>query len=311
MFNPALAPTGVLTKITHSIGSASCPHTATINVLVNPSPSVSLTSNLSAIKNTGCAPQSFKFNLKPLDNSPIGKGRWYINDGKELEQEGAELSYTFQTPGIYTVVANYFTQQGCSTQVPLKDPVRILESPKAEFDYEPKEVSIARPEISISNQSSILGNNRYEWTVYGGNQTYEINPIITFPQIGSYRVKLKATSLDGCTSEITKVIEVKNDFNVYIPNSFSPNADGINDTFLPVFSPYGLDAKTYQMQIFNRWGEMVFKTNNPLQGWDGTMNNNSAQTLKQDSYLFKITYKVNNGKLYEKTGNVALWGDSK
>ena len=309
MFNPALAPTGVLTKITHSIGSASCPHTATINVLVNPSPSVSLTSNLSAIKNTGCAPQSFKFNLKPLDNSPIGKGRWYINDGKELEQEGAELSYTFQTPGIYTVVANYFTQQGCSTQVPLKDPVRILESPKAEFDYEPKEVSIARPEISISNQSSILGNNRYEWTVYGGNQTYEINPIITFPQIGSYRVKLKATSLDGCTSEITKVIEVKNDFNVYIPNSFSPNADGINDTFLPVFSPYGLDAKTYQMQIFNRWGEMVFKTNNPLQGWDGTMNNNSAQTLKQDSYLFKITYKDNNGKLYEKTGNVALWGE--
>ena len=106
--------------------------------------------------------------------------------------------------------------------------------------------------------------------------------------------------------QITKVIEVKNDFNVFIPNSFTPNSDGLNDEFSPVFSKYGLDSRTFEMQIFDRWGKSIYSTKDVTKGWDGSLNNKGDVLLKEDNYVYKLRYKDLEGRIYDKTGHITL-----
>jgi gliding motility-associated-like protein len=135
---------------------------------------------------------------------------------------------------------------------------------------------------------------------------FELMPVITFTKTGTYRVTLTATSFGNCKDDITKLIEVKNDFNVFIPNSFTPNEDGLNDVFRPVFSPYGLDEKTYEMTIYDRWGHVLFHTKDINKGWDGTIQNAGQTPLKQDTYVYTLKFKDTEGKGYYRTGYIAL-----
>jgi gliding motility-associated-like protein len=99
---------------------------------------------------------------------------------------------------------------------------------------------------------------------------------------------------------------VKNEFNVYIPNSFTPNADGLNDVFAPVFSPYGLDAKTFEMEIFDRWGKSLYHTKDVTKGWDGSIQNKGLDLLKSDVYVYKIKYKDLEGVVFNKLGHISI-----
>jgi gliding motility-associated-like protein len=136
----------------------------------------------------------------------------------------------------------------------------------------------------------------------------EVNPVVTFPKIGKYQVSLVASSplaAGGCTDQVTKTIEVKNDFNIYIPTSFSPNFDGLNDYFIPVFSEYGLDAKSFEMEIFDRWGHSLYRTKDITKGWDGSVQN-KGEPLKEEVYIYRIKYKDMDGNAYSKMGHLSL-----
>jgi gliding motility-associated-like protein len=98
---------------------------------------------------------------------------------------------------------------------------------------------------------------------------------------------------------------VKNNFNIYIPTSFSPNFDGLNDEFKPVFSEYGLDNRFYEMEIFDRWGHSLFRTKDPVKGWDGSMQN-KGEPLKEEVYVYRIKYKDLDGNAYTKMGHLSL-----
>jgi len=85
---------------------------------------------------------------------------------------------------------------------------------------------------------------------------------------------------------------------------FTPNDDNLNDVFVPVFSPYGLDEKSYQMDIFDRWGVIIFHTFDHRKGWDGRIGNRDQ--VKQDVYTYRIKFKDLDGKAYTKEGTVTL-----
>jgi gliding motility-associated-like protein len=75
--------------------------------------------------------------------------------------------------------------------------------------------------------------------------------------------------------------------------------------FIPVFTKEGIDTKSFEMEIFDRWGHSIFRTRDITKGWDGSMQN-KGEPLKEDTYVYKIKYKDAEGNLYEKTGNVSL-----
>ena len=111
------------------------------------------------------------------------------------------------------------------------------------------------------------------------------------------------TSFNGCKDTLRKTIEVKGAYNVWIPSSFTPNFDKINDVFIPVFSPYGIDTKHYEFTIFNRWGSLLFNTSNVNVGWDGTF---KGEPVNEGVYVFTLKFKDADGVIYDKIGHVTL-----
>ncbi len=115
---------------------------------------------------------------------------------------------------------------------------------------------------------------------------------------------LKGESEFGCVAYDEVCINVTKDWNVYIPNAFSPNDDSDNDVFIPV--GYGLsDIKLY---IFDRWGELIFTSNNRIIGWDGTLKDSKC---KQDVYVYKAEIKTITGIKLFRTGHVTLLSNIK
>lgn len=213
------------------------------------------------------------------------------------------MNHTFTSPGTYKVQFNYADNLGCKADEKISE-VAVYASPKADFSF-PEEIYINDPKVQLSNSSSDLDNNLYQWKVGTLYQGTDLSPLLVFPAIGKYQITLTATSLKQCSSEISKTIEIKNNYNVFIPNSFSPNFDGINDYFIPVFTKEGFDAKGFEMKIYDRWGHLVYQTNDISKGWDGSMQN-KGEALKEDAYVYKIKYKDSEGNAFEKIGNVSL-----
>ena len=104
----------------------------------------------------------------------------------------------------------------------------------------------------------------------------------------SFDVTLIATSNFGCTDTVRMVIRIKEELIYFIANSFTPNGDEVNQTFQPVFVS-GFDPFDYTMNIYNRWGEVVFETHDVDRGWDGTY---GGEIVPDGSYLWKIILKL-------------------
>ncbi|MDP1799963.1 MAG: PKD domain-containing protein [Bacteroidota bacterium] len=302
IFTPANANIGnnnVITYLTHSMPTASlCPDSSAIRIQVNEVPNVSIVSNTEK----GCSPIEVTFNT-PSTNT--GTGLWNLGDGSD-PVSGLSTTHIYSIPGSYTVTFNYYDEIGCTTQATLPNTIDVYEVPHAGFNYNPDEITIANPEVTFSNLSTVLGNNIYQWQIANLYQLNDVNPKVVFPVAGDYEVTLTATTIHGCKDVVTKVIQVKNDHGIYIPSSFTPNFDGLNDIFIPIFSPYGLDLKTYDMEVFDRWGHSMFHTKDFTLGWDGTINNKGSDPLKQDVFVYKVKYKDIDGKIHNKTGHVTL-----
>jgi gliding motility-associated-like protein len=235
-------------------------------------------------------------------NINSGKAQWIVGDGEK--KEGYGVSHIYTMPGTYSVMLNY-SLEGCNAQVELSHDIEVFEVPDADFSM-PEEILISNPAIQLVNKSTPVGGNNYTWIIEGQNDIEGVvHPGIEFPAIGRYQIRLIATNVEGCRDEITKTVEVKNDFNIYIPSSFSPNFDGLNDKFTPVFSQYGLDAKSFEMEIFDRWGHLIYSTTDFTKGWDGSVGN-KGEPLKEGVYVYKMRYRDLDGNSYSKMGHVTM-----
>ena len=302
MFDPFKANLGKNNKIvyyTHSLPTTTlCPDRQEILVEVREMPKVLAVSQTTS----GCAPSEIVFNTPSVI---AGEGAWNFDDGTE-KQIGFTVSHVYTTPGTYNVTFSYKDEIGCEALPAKVAPVKIFTAPKADFSF-PEEIFISSPQVQLNNQTTILGDNTYQWKFSSMPASEDVNPFVTFPAIGKYQVILLATSplaAGGCTDQVVKTIEVKNDFYIYIPTAFSPNFDNLNDVFRPEISVYGLDVKSFEMEIFDRWGHSLFRTTEHKKGWDGK--NKAGEPLKEEVYVYRIKYKDMDGNAYNKMGHVSL-----
>lgn len=118
---------------------------------------------------------------------------------------------------------------------------------------------------------------------------------------GDYTISLKVTDKNGCTDTISKQIQVcDNELVVYIPSAFTPNGDGINDTWKPSILKNLIDG--YKLSIFDRWGTLVFYTTDPDACWDGTMNGKDVQ--HNTLYSYRLIVRNFTGKEFEYIGYI-------
>ena len=156
--------------------------------------------------------------------------------------------------------------------------------------------------MQFTNESSNAVN--YEW--FFDNIFYSSDVEISYNfesnGVGTYPICLVAENDFGCQDTICEEVNVVVDFSIYVPNAFSPNGKGDNDYFYPVLN--GPAPEDYILNIFDRWGALIFVTTDYLAKWDGTFNGSPAQ---QDIYVWKISYReAGNDKVNIIRGHVSL-----
>ena len=293
MFNPNSANVGnnYVTYWTNSITNV-CKDSSMINIFVAETPTVSVLTNT----NSGCAPLQVVFTTDKYE----GEGTWRFDNG--TESYGLYTSHTYTSNGTYTANFSYISAEGCGAKLVSTPSVSVFSKPVTNFVVD--DILISEPNLKLNNKTNPLGFCTYTWSIPGINFTSnEVNPTITFSKIGRYEITLTANTSNDCKDWMTKWIEVKNDFNVSIPNTFTPNYDGLNDIFIPVFTSYGFDQKSYQLEIFDRWGSLLFTTTDYKKGWDGLYKLNP---MKEEVYVYRIRFKTSDGDNIDKYGHVTL-----
>ena len=153
--------------------------------------------------------------------------------------------------------------------------------------------------ISFTNYS--INSNQYEWNLGNGTISNNEDEETAYNAEGSYPVQLIATN-DFCSDTTIHFVQILSSSSVYIPNSFSPNNDNINDFFAPVVS--SISEEGYSFTIFGRNGAVIFNSTTLGEQWDGT---SFGKLIPSDTYVWRLQYKVvgdlNN---YEKFGHINL-----
>jgi gliding motility-associated-like protein len=251
-----------------------CRGIAVGNVTVHSLPSGGLQGKLA-----GCAPFCTDLSFaSPLATSTAIAASWQVNTSNF---PGKSFRYCFNQPGTYMVRGRFNdTLTGCSNSSTYA--VTAYEVPDADYTWLPEKPIERFDEVILSNQS--IGQEQYNWEWFlmsdkltkTGSQTY-----YTFDEAGKYPVAMVVRNTWGCVDTVVKVIEVVPDFYVYVPNVFTPNADGKNEVFMPVTRGVG----SYKMQLFNRWGQMIFETTDLTKGWNGRYGDNDSPI---GQYVYKI-----------------------
>lgn len=167
----------------------------------------------------------------------------------------------------------------------------------------------SQPNVIIINQDYQLINQSlfsdvFSWFFGFNNQwSTEFSPSISISEPGQYSIMLIANNISDCPDTMSLNILVVEDLNVYVPNSFTPDGNSFNNIFLPIISG-DIDSNSYSLQIFNRWGNIVFESYNIYEGWDGTYKFNDVQDGVY-TWRIKLKSKSNNSRK-EFTGHVVV-----
>ena len=124
----------------------------------------------------------------------------------------------------------------------------------------------------------------------------------SYDATGNYLVFLEVTDVNGCTDTISKIMNTYNEMHVYIPTMFTPNGDGINDTWKPILLANAEEG--YILTLFDRWGQLIFSTTDLTTSWDGTINGKHVQN--NTVYAYRLIVRDFTGKEFEYKGRVAV-----
>ena len=191
------------------------------------------------------------------------------------------------SPSNTTTYSVTYTIGGCSAST--SSTVTVSQAPQASFTMYPGYISSNPQCITFTNTS--LNASYYSWNFGNGLVSNETNEIVCFSNSSGsgYTIQLTAYSNLGCSTTYQLGLSVKEDGLYYVPNSFTPDGDEYNNVFLPIFVS-GFDPYNYTLEIFNRWGELLFESNDHTKGWDGSLGT-TGQKVQDGVYIWKIKFK--------------------
>lgn len=244
-----------------------------------------------------CIPFDVSFNNTSSNQSSNVSYLWTFGTGESSTSESP--SFTYDQPGEYTVTLVVTNDEKCSNTFTQINYIKANETPSADFEPVPPETVLEQPTVNFTNNSTSSDNLSYDWDFGDGNTSSDQSPSNTYGAVGAYTVKLLVTTANGCEHETEKEVVVHPDFAVHAPNAFTPNGDGLND----VFDVKGVGIKVYLLQIYSRWGDLMYESNNLEDQWDGKFN---GELVPDGTYVYTINYKSMLDKDYVKKGTVTV-----
>jgi gliding motility-associated-like protein len=263
-----------------------------------------------------CEPGIVDFSLfvrKPKSNI---KYRWDFGNG-DTSNLANPFNVRYDTANrqwydVTLTIRNEYGSGVCATTLYKPDYIKILPQPKAAFTSEPNFfTTVAFPKFKFKNKSTIrwgLDSVSYLWNFNStdvDDTSTQINPIKIYPvDTTTYWVNLTAYFTYKnvtCLDSVSSIRKIGPDVIVFVPNVFSPENTGpeANNKFRAVVS----GEKTFEIQVLNRWGEILWKSNNKFEGWDGMYRGIEAQ---QDVYVWVVKVTAYDGEKYQFEGTITL-----
>jgi gliding motility-associated-like protein len=228
---------------------------------------------------------------KSSNNGPqITKAEFDMGNG-DVVNELDSFEYFYTTEGIYNVSLTITTQSGCSYDT--SGQITIHPLPTSDFQITPETADIFTSDIQIKDESS--GADSLLYTISDGS-SFDIKDFShTFKDSGRYWIEQWVSTNYGCLDSLTKDIYISFAFKLFIPNAFTPNDRGGNEEFKPV----GIGLKSYEITIYNRWGELIFESEQLDHAWDG-------KDAFQGYYMYLIRAYDFEGRVHHYKGGVYL-----
>jgi gliding motility-associated-like protein len=236
--------------------------------------------------NQKCEPAIF--NLTNItDPSMVSGVIWNISNGENFVNID-QISTLPLDAGFYTVQLIVKSPNGCIDSVTWTDYLESINKPEADFQYSPNPIKMFNTQVYFTNTSQYA--DTYQWFVdqalpsYSSDENFQTQ----FPDgvAATYNATLIAESNFGCKDTITKLVTVYPEVLIYAPNSFTPDGDEHNQQWGIYIE--GIDTYHFNLLIFNRWGEVIWESNDPKATWDGTYN---GQVVKEGTYIWRVQAK--------------------
>lgn len=249
---------------------------------------------------SGCKPLTVTFTNQSLYAYTY---RWDFGDGTKSTE--ANPVHTYSRADSFTVELTAYGPGGDST-LEKRNLIVVHDLPRARFTANPTNIFLPEAYSSFTNTSFDAVKSFWTVTNDSNNIVFEdtsYNSGFDFTDDGFYSIRLVVQNQFGCadTSVGVNIINVDKSGTIFIPNAFSPNGDNTNEVFLPVVT--GVRRQGYEFRVYDRWGRLVFETNDPSKGWDGMIYGSPGVT---DVYVWLIegTFVTNNR--FIKKGSVSL-----
>lgn len=258
-----------------------CTATVTTSVTVNPIP----VAGFSGDSLFGCAPLCVNFSdLSTIATGTLTTWAWDFGDNNQATTQNP--SHCYLTAGLYTVSLTVTSNAGCVNTIVMNNYVDVFGIPMAAFTAGPQPTTELNPQIYFTDLS--IGAVTWDWSfgdMIPASTSQLQNPSFYYPTSGCFDVLLEVSSVNGCTDTTSEQVCIDPDVSIYVPNTFTPNEDGINDFFFA--QGIGLDPENFEMWVFDRWGNLIFYTNDLNEGWNGKVQG-SPNYCQVDTYVWKI-----------------------
>ncbi|MGB0839809.1 MAG: PKD domain-containing protein, partial [Chitinophagales bacterium] len=242
-------------------------------------------------------PQSGCF---PLEVNVVGEGNgqsYYWNFGDGTIVEGLEASHVYENVGDYQVTFVAVDSMTCNFDHETMVFVSAFDYANADFTMSHEIIEVGYP-VSFTNLST--NADSYLWDFDDGATSDETSPNHTYTQANEYEVCLTAMNNENCNDSTCLELLVIPPIVIGVPNAFSPNNDNVNDVLLV---EGGLGIEFMELNIYNRWGELVFQTNDPNEGWDGQYEGNNQE---MDVFVWTLVANLISGRQVSQHGNLSL-----
>jgi gliding motility-associated-like protein len=273
----------------------------TSTVRINPLPFGSM----NTLDTAGCE----AFNAVFIGNSNGVGYLWNFGDGSTSALQNP--SHVYSTVGgvltSYNVSLTVTSALGCTSLVTTNGFIDVYPTPTAGFSTSPSDPTTTSPVVSFTDLSTGATGWNWDFNYHPPIGIYTDtlqNPTYSYPDSGAYVVQQVVSNNFGCYDTAYHTVEIIPEYILYTPNAFTPfNHDGMNDVFMP--KGLGIDPDNFEMMIFDRWGNMIYKTVDISKGWDGKANGGS-KVAQVDVYVWKIIAKDFKGETHNYIGHVSI-----
>lgn len=268
-----------------------------VTITVFPQPQISAVPSITE----GCSPVCVTF----TGSSAPASASCNYDFGDQSTSTNCNPSHCFYAAGSYTIIYSVTDINGCQNSISYPNMITVHPNPVAGFSVTPQVGSILDPVVSVtptctSCDTTIYYMNGLSDSIMVTNYVTPFTYIYTDP--GTYTIVQIAVNQYGCIDTATDYVIIQPDWSFFAPNAFTPNGDGHND-FFNVYGE-GIDNSTFELWVFDRWGNMVFSSDDINKGWNGTRN--GGDPCQIDTYVWRAKFKDQNGDPHSYIGHANL-----